>query len=127
MEVTFRAIIEADSAAFREQLALLHPGTEGRIACVVLLHKVAHSLYAMSLQNPPVLDHEANHWRTGQLCERFSTADLRTLWRRFETLDERLLDQTPGVDAVPEVPAYEQVAMPEGFDVEEFIVSWEAD
>ena len=104
----FRALLDKDGLAFRTELARLHPGEKGRMVCVVLLSR---------LKQPGVMG-------------RFSAAEAATLSQRFAPLDARLRAETeqyiPGFQSGPEPIPYVFGAMPEAFEVEDFIASWDA-
>ena len=72
--VTFHAMVNCDEPAFHRHLAQLHPGEQGRMACVVLLDKIAYSLWTLSRRDSGSIsndeygelsiDHPHNSWRT---------------------------------------------------------------
>lgn len=123
-----KAIIAADASAFIGQLQLLHPGTEGRMACVVQLHRHAHALWTLSRVGPDgpsdqeyqgvTLDHAHNRWRTRQLFDQLTATELEQLELGFAHLDAAL---RTGPDA-----AYDELAMPAYYEVEDFVDSWTA-
>ena len=104
----FRAMLDKDAPAFRAELARLHPGEKGRMVCVVMLSR---------LKQPDV---------TG----RFSAAEAAILSQRFAPLDARLRAETeqytPGFQSGPEPIPYVFEEMPQDFELEDFIASWDA-
>ena len=129
---TLRAIIDRDESAFLALLARLHPGEQERMVCVLQLHRLAYALRALSARVPgadyltTTLDHPSNSWRTAELLKRFSAEEVQVLWERFAALDRRLKRATDSAGgSTTEHPDYEQVETPQGFDVREFIASWE--
>ena len=135
LEATLRSIIHRDESAFRQHLARLHPGASGRMACIVQLDKVAYALWTLSNRNPAALsnaeygrltlDHASNRWRTNLLLERFSGGEVQKLWRHFSTLDGALKNASEPVGGFTMHPsAYDCIAMPQQFGVDEFISSW---
>ena len=104
----FRAMLDKDAPAFRAFLAKLHPGEKGRMVCVVMLSR---------LKQPDV---------TG----RFSAAEAAILSQRFAPLDARLRAETeqyiPGFQSGPEPIPYVFEEMPQDFELEDFIASWDA-
>ena len=119
VEAFFRAVLAKDEAAFRAELAVLHPGEAERIVCVVLLSRLAtkiHELRTPEIANLPlsarakaVGDQRTSLYLAEDVAGRFSTEELALLKQRFAPLEARL-----GND----------VEMPSDFGVEEFITSW---
>ena len=135
VEVTFRAVIERDGAAFREHLARLHAGRVGRMVCVVQLHKIAHALWRIAETGAEALsdadyqavtlDHLDNRWRTAALLERFTGAEAKRLRDGFADLDRRLRNgPRPAAGGPAESADYEQYEMPPDFEVDDFVASW---
>ena len=136
IEAVFRAVVERDGSAFREHLALLHPGPVGRMVCVVQLHKIAYALRKLAEVGAEALsdadyqtvtlDHLYNRWRTAALLARFTAAEVHRLWGGFAELDRRLrTDHRQAAGGPAEAPDYEQYEMPPDFDVEDFVASWQ--
>ena len=135
LEAAFRAVVNRDGAAFRENLARLHPGRVGRMVCVVQLHKVAHALWKLTEVHAGALsdadylnvtfDHLYNRWRTAALLERFTVAEVQRLRCCFAELDRRLrVDRSQAAGTAGQPPEYDQYDMPSDFDMEDFVASW---
>ncbi len=115
----FRAILARDEAAFRAELAVLHPGEAERIVCVTLLSRLATKLHQLTRPEIASLPHNDRAKAVGDqrvslyllqdMAGRFSAAETDLLYRRFAPLEA----QTDSV-----------VDMPADFDVEDFIASW---
>ena len=136
IEALFRAMLDQDADRFREVLALLHPGTTGRIVCVVLMSKLGNRL--ATLKRPEVADlpEPARAAAVGEqpfsmgylddLARRFTTSEAELLGQRFAPLDARLQSEpeesVPGIQGGP--TRYRPEDMPADFDVGEFIASW---
>ena len=125
MESTFRAIIDKNADAFREGLAVLHPGESRRIVCLILVSKVAHKMRFASHPARAAFGSDISQDR--DLKPRFSPAEIETLWERFRPLDEAIKSHKeefiPGFQSGPMHYSFEE--MPANFDVEDFIASWE--
>ena len=119
IEAFFRAILARDEAAFRAELAVLHPGEAERIVCVTLLSRLATKLHQLTRPEIASLPHNDRAKAVGDqrvslyllqdMAGRFSAAETDLLYRRFAPLEA----QTDSV-----------VDMPADFDVEDFIASW---
>ncbi len=125
IESTFRAIIDKNAYAFREGLAVIHPGEPGRIVCLILLSKVAYKMRFAS--HPARAAFGGDISQDIDLAPRFSPAERDILWGRFATLDETIQshkeEYIPGFQSGPMRYLFEE--MPTNFDVEDFIASWE--
>ena len=135
----FRAIVDKDAPGFRESLATLHPGEQGRIASVVLLHRLADKIRAL---NSPDMANRPSHERAEAIGEvgsfywqlddlediayRFSPSETEALWEQFGTLDAKLQSDTEQFtpDTQFDRRHYAFNKMPANFDVEDFIASW---
>ena len=137
IESFFRAMLEKDVDGFREALAVLHPGATERMVGVVLLSKLARKIG--TLKRPEVAglpEHQRGEavgeyaWGSfstfDDLAQRFTAAEAALLGRRFATLDAKLQTATeqfrPGTSSNP--TRYARDEMPDDFDVDEFIASW---
>jgi hypothetical protein len=125
IEATYRAILRKDREGFLDGLASLHPGQEGRLVCVILLSKL---LYKMTFRSHPTRPHYGGDMSYDEdLSPRFAPEELDTLWQRFAPLDAKLQADTeqyvPGFQSGPMTYYFNE--MPDGFDVEDFIRSWE--
>ena len=119
IEAFFRAVLAKDEAAFRVELAILHPGEAERIVCVVLLSRLAtkiHALCTPEIANLPykarvkaVGDQRSSFYQAEDIAGRFSTEELAQLKKRFAPLEASLSSD---------------VEMPSDFGVEEFVASW---
>lgn len=133
----FRAVIDHDGAAFEERLSRLHPGDTGRMVTVVMLSKLALKLQQfkqLDIESLPP-DERAKkvsaHWPCihdfDRLTSRFSRPEANLLWQRFKPLDDRLkLDAAQdGHGFQTGQTPYNLNDMPAGFEVEDFMASWE--
>ncbi len=136
IEALFRAMLDQDADRFREALALLHPGTTGRIVCVVLMSKLANRI--ATLKRPEIADlpERGRAAAVGEqpfsmgyfnhLARRFTTRDAELLRQRFAPLDARLKSEpqepVSGFQGGP--TRYRPEHMPADFDVDAFIASW---
>ena len=119
VEAFFRAILAKDEAAFRAELAVLHPGEEQRIVCVVLLSRLATKIcelctpeiasLPLSARAKAVGDQRTSLYMAEEIAGRFSTEEVDLLRQRFAPL-EASLDS--------------DVEMPVDFGVDEFVTSW---
>jgi hypothetical protein len=119
VEAFFRAVLAKDEAAFRAELAVLHPGEAERIVCVVLLSRLATKIY--ELRTPEIAslplnarakavgDHRTSLYLAEDIAGRFSTEEVELLRQRFAPLEASL-----GSD----------VEMPADLGVDEFVTSW---
>ena len=118
----FHAMVDKDSDAFREGIAALHPGEEGRMVCVALLSKFAHKIRF----EPP--GYGGDITRSREIGNRLSPEQIETLWNRFAPLDAKLQSDTeqflPGFQSAP--MRYYFYEMPSDFNLEDFIASWDA-
>ena len=112
IETTLRAVIEGDESGFRQGLARLHPGPEGRFTCLILLGKIVGRMQQ---------DTEERY------RPRFTSAEVQRLCQRFAPLDQALLadgeDYLPGFLIRGPVP-YRLYELPTDFDVDIFVASW---
>ena len=86
------AVIAGDVARFEAGLERLHPSTEGRLRCVILLSKIARDMCLQSREKqnkqgsdggtPTEVDALQQH-----IASRFTAEELETLWARFGVLD----------------------------------------
>ena len=106
------------------------------MVCVVQLHKTAHALWRLAETGAEALpdadyqtvtlDQLGNRWRTAELLERFTGAEVNPLWDGFAELDYRLrVDRGQDARVAGEPSEYDQYDMPRDFDVEDFVASWE--
>ena len=136
MESTLRAILNKDRVAFMDGLGTLHPGSEGRMVCVVFLSKWVDKL--RKLRSPEIRnlsqeeqinaigEHRLNFHVYSDFAQRFSEAEAKQLRERFSTLFERIESEIErcSVDRASRVMRYRFTEMPAGFEVEDFIRSW---
>jgi len=136
IEAFYRAILDRDPQAFRQALALLHPGDSGRMVCVVLLSKLARRMGALNRPELADLPERDRASAVGEqtfsignleaLARRFTDAEAKLLGQRFAPLDARLQMETehfvPSLASKP--TRYAQEHMPDDFDVDDFIASW---
>ncbi len=136
MESTLRAILSGDREAFVKGLESLHPGREGRMVCIVLLSKWVEKLRKLKsrdILNLPldeqigaIGEHRLNFHNFEIFARRFSEAEANQLGERFSTLYEKMEAEIErcGVDKTSRVMRYRLTDMPAGFDIEDFIHSW---
>ena len=98
IEDTFRAAAAGDYERFFAGLARLHRPEKGRLACLILLSKVARDLNQTSREsegtnNPRQAVYE---WLLEDLTSRLSGDECERLWQRFEPLDRALKTGSPG-------------------------------
>jgi len=95
IEEIFRAAIDDDAPRFDAGVQKLHPNSEGRLTCIILLSRIARNIYNLSRDH---LDEvrinsgtpsEAIVLQTN-LSNRFSAEQLTQLWKRFGPLDDML-------------------------------------
>jgi hypothetical protein len=134
MELFYRALIDKDLAGFRSALGQLHSGEQGRMACVVLLCKVAQIVHRVTRTGFSELpaDQQRRVVSPKQLylyedvARRFSPDELEVIWSRFGPLDARLKkESTQGqAGARTEPTRYRSYEMPSDYGVEDFVESW---
>ncbi len=95
IESVLRAIIDTDKNAFLEELAKLHPGSEGKIVCVMLLCRLAgkiHKLKQPEIAGLPYAEREellagpVSHEYYEKVAGLFSVAEAEKLHTRFAKL-----------------------------------------
>ena len=136
IEAFYRAILDQDPEAFRQALALLHPGDTGRMVCMVLLSKLARRLGALKRPELANLPERERASAVGEqtfsisnleaLARRFTAAEAKLLGQRFAPLDAKLQMETehfvPSLSSKP--TRYAQEQMPADFGLDDFIASW---
>ena len=89
----FCAVAADDVARFQAGLALLHPNSAGRLACLIVLSKIAKNVFSLRQEI------EAGAHRSAaaegvalqqQLDSELTTAEVEKLWKRFSVLDDML-------------------------------------
>ncbi len=136
IEAFYRALLDQDPEAFRQALALLHPGDTGRLVCVVLLSKLARRMGALKRPEVANLPERERASAVGEqtfsirnlesLARRFTGSETKLLGQRFAPLDARLqLETEHFVPSLASKPTrYAQEHMPDRFDLDDFIASW---
>ena len=125
MVATFTAMIERDRGAFENALETLHPSEHGRMTSLIVMSKIAAMIRKYK-------DSDSDDWQYTQavkdLGARFAAAELDQLWDRFGALEEELTADTEQYESLFQNQAmkYYFYEMPENFDVEDFITSWES-
>ena len=135
LESILRSIIAKEAEGFRQKLARLHAGTQGRMMCVVTLSKLVNELWTLS--RPEVASLPAHERRNrimsrgyfdfeDNVARRFRQTEVDSLVQRFSVLDARLqADEAQRVTWGNSPPSrYVLNEMPADFDVAEFIASW---
>ena len=124
-------MIDRDAGAFRDRLARLHPGEQGRMVALTLLSKAARALPAF--HDPEAGEEErpadagAFHVNLMEpVRDRFTADEAGQLWQRFETLDARLQAGCDQFEPMMHVTRtrYRFYDMPEDFEVDDFIAGW---
>ena len=135
IEVFFRAIIDKDPDRFLDALAILHPVETARMVAVVLTCRMADKIQKLKrpdIVNLPfdervaaVLEHRLSFQPYETFADRFTKSDADALWSRFESLAARLqADAERVVDNDIPPSRYLYTEMPEHFEAEDFIASW---
>ena len=91
----FRAVLDGDVAQFQTGLIRLHPESEGRLTCLILLSKIAQNVCRLSRERENEVDAEKSSSLEGvgiqqQIASTYTTADAEKLWERFRPLDDML-------------------------------------
>ncbi len=151
VEATLRAIAAGDDEAFRQHLATLHPGANGRIVSTILLCRLANKIVQLhqpdlarlsAAERRPLIDGSPPACYVEDLAQRFTPDQATALEQRLAPLNARLQQDAERVhqhyaqvyaDLKPNapVPNFESRPlrtfnhdMPAEFDVDEFIESW---
>ena len=151
----FRGIVDNDPALFQDKLAQLHRGEKHRMTAVVLMARLADKVHALNTLKANGLSKEEQRREIKgnappdkflyfDIAERFTFEETEILQRRFAKLNELLNQERDRVrehytkvyaeihpDAGP--PDFETRAlrhfhtnMPENFEVDDFIASWDS-
>ena len=122
IESLLRAALRRDADGLVRELAILHPGVEGRIVALALLSKLVVRLPGLAQAE------HAGYDLRKDIADAFTAGEIEAIGRRFAALDAAL--RAPADHFVPgfqDGPAgYAFNDMPGGFGVDEFIASWEA-
>lgn len=136
VESILRAVLRGDRTDFMNGLETLHPGDEGRMVCIVFLSKWVDKLRTLKSRENVNLsleerinaigEHRLNFHAFKDFAQRFSEAEANHLWERFSILFEKIESEIErsGVDRASRVMRYQLTEMPAGFDVEDFVRSW---
>ena len=124
IEAAFRAMLRRDAAGFGDALGGLHTGSQGRLACVVLLSKIAKKIHVMTrteFTSLPASEREQmirprQHHLWDAVAHRFTPEEIDQVWSRFGELDAQLQDEATG--------SYRPFEMPPAYDVKDFVASW---
>ena len=121
----FRAMVDRDDRQFRERLGHLHPGRRGRVTSLAVLSRTANRMRDFRGRNSNE-NRYASGSRIEDLASRFTAEEICQLWSRFAVLDQKL--QSDQVQREPlfqgEPTTYYLYEMPENFEVEDFVASW---
>jgi ectoine hydroxylase-related dioxygenase (phytanoyl-CoA dioxygenase family) len=119
-------VINKDTDGFLEAFARLHPSPQDRMVGVVMLSKLARKLYQLkhTEANPATL------WGNGRdivyLGGHFTDEQVDELYQRLHTLDDRLkLPSDKHHPGFQRTSTYNPNDMPENFELEDFIASWD--
>ena len=122
----FHAIITAEVDTFQAGLDQLHPSPHDRMVCIVMLSKLSRALHRLKHTDTP----PDSLWGTGRdivyLGSHFSVEQTEILWKRFDTLDQKLKhsDQADHPGFQRSLSPYDSDNMPTDFEVVDFINSW---
>ncbi len=120
IESLLRAVLQGDIELFRERLAVLHPGDDGRMVALVLTSKLVNRLPTLASVDRPGFDLRKD------IADEFTPTDREELQHRFASIDAAL--RADGESAIPgfqeQRSEYELNDMPERFGIEEFVASW---
>ena len=109
--------------SFKNPSLVQHLPSERKVDFDVAQGTVRRSTTALPA---PPKEPEVHWYQLEDLAKRFSVEDLDTLWDRFAVLDAKLKTNqeefNPGFQFGPS--PYRFNAMPEDFEVEDFIASW---
>ena len=121
---TLRAILEKDERGFREGLIRIHRSEHARITTLIVLSKIA---YLTRKYKGSKAKDSANGPCIQGMADRFTTSELEQLWCRFAVLDSKLQSDVeqyePLFQSGPMKYFFNE--MPKGFDVNNFISSWD--
>ena len=97
IESVYRSVVDQDTERFRAGLTRLHPKSKGRLSCLIVLTKLAVSLFAVRPPEEAVghlddggQDADFDHRLCVGLTSRFTAAEGEQLRRRFEAFDTHL-------------------------------------
>ena len=92
IEVLFGAVIAGDRGRFQANLQKLHPASEGRLTCLIILTRMARQLEERrrSDAKPKAGPVSLSIALQSELLAKLSAADLDRLWARFERFDALL-------------------------------------
>ncbi len=138
-EATLRAVIARDAAAYRAGLEALQPGAgaSGKTVLTIYLAKAVIHLRILKIPDAEVTE-DARSRASGphpislnwgpDFADRFSVAEIETLWSRFGPLDAQLQADhelfEPGFQASPMYYYFNE--LPASVETEAFIASWAA-
>ncbi len=153
-EAALRAVINKDVNTYHAAVESLQPGAgeKGKLALAIYLSKAAYHIHILKRPDfdspasrrlsersgiqsnlPADVRRRATNSHSITLnwgpafAVRFSQAEADILWQRFKTLDAKLQAETeqfvPGFQSGPMRYFFEE--MPDDFDVEDFIASWD--
>lgn len=123
VDSALRAILDRDGRAFKAALIRLHPGETGRMVCVVFLQKTLTQIDEI----------KRGQWEQPQglhpddLTHRFTPEQIEALLHLFEPVESRLQRDEDQLEPLfqPGPKNYAFYEMPEDFDVDDFIASWD--
>ena len=125
IESAYRGMLDRDTVRFNAALDALHSGEQWKMACVVLLCKIAKTIRADAPTGNAL---PKNQYLYDDVERRFTPAELDALWDRFGPLDARL--QGEPQEARPgdprRVTTYNAYEMPANYAVQDFVSSWAA-
>ena len=113
VEAIFRAVLDKDEAGFHQHLAALHPGESTRFVCLIHLCKYVQRMTG---------------GKDPEYGPRFTDDQIKTLWQRFEPLDEALQADEP--QYLPgflarEPSRYRFYDLPTDFGLDQFVAGWD--
>lgn len=88
----FGAVIADDVTRFEAGLARLHPNSEGRITCLIVLAKLVRNICRLSRDEEGTYSGKSSEGVEVQehIASKFTTTELDKLWERFGALDDML-------------------------------------
>ncbi len=123
IEALYRGMLDKDASRFNAALDALHSGEQWKLACLVLLCKIAHAIRSAA---PTSTSRPKNQYLYDDIARRFTPEEIDEVWSRFKPLDERLQGEPhearPG-DART-ITRYRTYEMPPGYGVEDFVSGW---
>ena len=123
IESAYRGMLDRDVSKFTASLKALHSAEPWRMACLVLLCKIAKTIV---IGQPTGTSQPKDHYLYENVARRFTKTEIDEVWTRFGPLEERLRGEPE--EAKPGDPRsvtnYRAYEMPGGYDIQDFVNSW---